>query len=186
MGVLSVLTGRGKSQRKRYFSIVKAAESLRQRSELRLGGKAGVVFHPTESEFLSKLDSELRELLKTSGRASRTRYEITDDSFGTRWVVVDDRHWEGLVSTVHQVGEIMTEQGAGDRLMAAVFRFDYEGKKAYWIYSIKRGNYSPFVPAEDEQRDNAAEMRLGTLMQEEKVPLERSLEQWYSLWGIPF
>jgi hypothetical protein len=29
-------------------------------------------------------------------------------------------------------------------------------------------------------------MRLGALMEEEKVPVERNLERWYSLWGIPF
>lgn len=189
MGVLSALLGRGKrgqSQRKRYFSIVKAADSLRRRGELRLGEKAGVVFRPDESEFFSKLDSKLRDQLKASGHAVRTRYEITDDSFGTRWVVVDDRHWEDLVSTIHLVGETITDQGFGERLLAAVFRLDYEGKKAYWLYSLKRGTYSPFVPADEEQRDNATEMRLGTLMEEEKIPVERNLEQWYALWGIPF
>ena len=29
-------------------------------------------------------------------------------------------------------------------------------------------------------------MRMGTVMEEEKIPVESSLEQWYSLWGIPF
>ena len=32
----------------------------------------------------------------------------------------------------------------------------------------------------------AAEMRLGEIMKEEKIPTERRLEQWYALWGIPF
>ncbi len=54
------------------------------------------------------------------------------------------------------------------------------------MYNIKRGKYYPFVLAGEDQRDNAAEMRLGALMEEEKVPVERSLESWYALWGIPF
>jgi len=46
--------------------------------------------------------------------------------------------------------------------------------------------YNTMVLAGDSQRDNAAEMRLGALMEEEKIPVERSLEQWYALWEIPF
>ena len=37
-----------------------------------------------------------------------------------------------------------------------------------------------------QSRDNAAEMRLSAVMEEEKIPVERSLENWYALWGIPF
>ena len=42
------------------------------------------------------------------------------------------------------------------------------------------------VLAGDSQRDNAAEMRLGGLMETEQMPVESSLERWYALWGIPF
>ena len=121
-----------------------------------------------------------------SERATGTRFEITDDGYGTRWVVLDDRDFEDLVATLHLVGETITDHGFRDRMLAAVFRFDYEGKQAYWIYGIKRGRFYPFVLAGEQQRDNAAEMRLGALMEEENIPVEKSLEQWYALWGIPF
>ena len=84
------------------------------------------------------------------------------------------------------VGEEITEHGFVDRLLAAVFALDFGGKKAYWVYNIKRGAFYPFVLAGEKQRDNAAEMRLGAIMEEEGIPVERSLEQWYALWGIPF
>ena len=71
-------------------------------------------------------------------------------------------------------------------MLAAVFSLDYDGKKAYWIYNIKRGRFYPLVVSGPQQRDNAVEMRLGTLMEEEKLPVEKSLESWYALWGIPF
>jgi len=29
-------------------------------------------------------------------------------------------------------------------------------------------------------------MRMGTVMEGERIPVERSLERWYALWGIPF
>ena len=189
MGLLGVLFGRTrlrKPNRERYFAITTAAESLRGRSDLRPTEKAGLVFNPVESTFFDNLESELRDLLRISGRATGTRYEIADDGLGTRWVVLDDRDFEDLITTIHVVGETITEHGFGDRLLAAVFGFDYEGKSAYWVYNIKRGSFYPFVLAGEKQRDNAAEMRLGAIMEEEKIPVESSLERWYALWGIPF
>jgi hypothetical protein len=29
-------------------------------------------------------------------------------------------------------------------------------------------------------------MRIGEIMREEKVPVQRKLENWYALWSIPF
>ena len=189
MGLLSVLFGGSKLRkpnRDEFFAIITAEFSLRGRTDLRPSGMAGIVFNPVESSFFSALDSELRDLLRISGRETDTKFDITDDGFGTRWVVFDDPDFEDLATTIHMVGETITDHGFGDRLVAAVFRFDYEGKKAYWIYGIKRGRFYPFVLAGDHERDNAAEMRLGALMEDEKIPVEKSLEQWYSLWGIPF
>jgi len=34
-------------------------------------------------------------------------------------------------------------------------------------------------------RDNASEMRLAAIMEEEGIPVERKLESWYSLWDVP-
>ena len=189
MGLLNALLGRNKLKgpnRDAYFSIITAAVSLEGRGDLRPTEKAGLVFNPVDSTFFENLDSEIRDLLKVSSRATGTKYEVIDDTYGTRWVVLDDRDFEDLVAVLHGVGEAVTEHGFGDRLIAAVFRFDYERNRAYWVYNIKRGKFYPLVLAGEKERDNRAEMRLGTLMEEEKLPVEKSLEQWYALWGIPF
>ena len=189
MGLLSVLFGRNKltkPNRERFFSIVTAADSLRGHTDIRPHEKAGIVFNPVESTFFENLDSEIRDLLRISGRSTGTRYEITDDSFGTRWVVLDDRDFEDLVSTIHMVTETIHEHGFGDRLLASVFKFDYERGQSYWIYNYKRGRFYPMVLSGERERNNAAEMRLGALMEEEKIPVDPNLEQWYALWGIPF
>ena len=189
MGLLSVLFGRSKLRkpnREQFFSIVTAESSLRGRTDLRTTEKAGIVFNPVESTFFESLDSEIRDLLRISSDATGTRYEVVDDSHGTRWVVLDDRDFEDLVSIIHLVGETITDHGFGDRMLAAVFGFDYEGKKAYWIYSIKRGSFYPLVLSGDNERDNAAEMRLAAVMEEDRIPVERDLTRWYALWGIPF
>ena len=189
MGILGILLGRAKlkkGNRERYFSIVTAADSLVGRTDVRLGRKAGLVFNPVESSYFDNLERDIHDLLGVSGKSTGTRFEITDDGHGTRWVVLDDPDFEDLVSTIHLVGEEITEHGFGDRLLAAVFSLDFQRKQAYWIYNVKRGRFYPFAPAGFHQRDNAAEMRLGALMEDEKIPVEPRLEQWYALWGIPF
>lgn len=148
MGLLSTLFGRSKLRkpnRERFFSIVTAADTLRGRTDIRPAEAAGLVFNPVESSFFSNLDAEIRSLLRVSGHATGTRHEIKDDSYGTRWVVLDDRDFEDLVSTIHLVSETIYDHGFADRLLAAVFRFDYERKQAYWIYNYKRGAFYPLV-----------------------------------------
>ena len=189
MGLLGALFGRNKLKkpdRERFFSIVTAADSLQGRTDLRPADLAGIVFSPVESAFFDNLDSELRSLLRISGHATGTRYEIKDDSYGTRWIVMDDRDFEDLVTTIHLVSETIHEHGFADRLLAAVFKVEYDRRDAYWIYNYKRGRFHPLVPSGVQSRDNAAEMRLGAVMEEENIPVEKSLEQWYALWGIPF
>ena len=189
MGLLSVLFGRTKLRkpdRERFFSIITAAFSLRGRTDIRPSEKAGIVLNPVESTYFDNMDSELRDLLRVSGRSTGTLYEVADDEFGTRWVVLDDPDFEDLVSTIHMVSEAVSDHGFAERLLAAVFKFEYERRDAYWIYNYKRGTFYPLIPLAERQRDNAAEMRLGTVMEEEKIPVEKSLEHWYSLWGIPF
>jgi len=189
VGILSSFFGRTKirgGNRDPYFSVITSAISLAGDTQLRPLEKAGLVFNPVDTSFFQNLDTEIRDILKISGDATGTRHEVVDDNLGTRWVVLDDHDFEDLVSVIHIVGETITEHGFGDRLLAAVFSFDYEGLRAYWVYNIKRGKFYPLVLVGDRERDNRAEMRLSTLMEREKLPVESNLEQWYALWGIPF
>lgn len=163
-----------------------AAAAQAEGAILRPTDKAGIVFNPVETPFFDNLDSELRTALAASGQATGTRFQISSDSLGTRWVVLEDPDFKDLVSTSLVVSDTIYEHGFIQRLLAAAFKFQYEGKDAYWVYSYKRGTFYPIVPSGERQRDNPAEMRLGKVMAEGKVPVERALEQWYSLWEIPF
>ena len=57
---------------------------------------------------------------------------------------------------------------------------------AYALLLQRKAGRPALVLTGSEQRDNATEMRLGTIMEEEGIPVEKSLEHWYALWGIPF
>ena len=189
MGLWSILFGRTtviKPNRERFFTVIAAADALQARADIRPGAQAGIVFNPVESTFFENLGSELRDLLTIGGRSTGTRFKISDDDYGTRWIVLDDPDFEDLVATMHLVAETFLEHGFADRLLAAIVQVRYEEKPAYWIYNYKRGRFYPFVLSGHRERDNAAEMRLAALMEEEKVPVEKTLENWYSLWGIPF
>lgn len=189
MGILSTLFGRTKIKkpnRERFFSVIAAELTLSARIDLRSTNKAGIVFNPVESSFFENLETELRDLLTVSGKSTNTRFEVKDDTFGTRWVTLEDRDFEDLVTTMHLISETIVDHGFADRLIAAVFGLEYERKTAYWLYNYKRGNFHPLVLTAPQRRDNAAEMRLGSVMEEEKIPVERSLENWYALGGIPF
>ena len=189
MGFLDALLGRNKLRkpsREQYFAVVTAGASLEERSDLRLTDRAGLVFNPVETSFFDNLEQEIHDILELSKRSTGAKFEVLDDNYGTKWVALQDEDFEDLATTLHLVGETITEHGFGDRLLAAVFGLEYDDKQAYWIYNVKRGSFYPLVLSAPESRDNAAEMRLGAVMEQENLPVERSLEYWYSLWGIPF
>ncbi len=189
MGLLSVLSGGSKLKkpnRDQFFAAVAVAGQLQGRIDLTTSDRAGIVFNPVESSFFDGLSIEIMDALRVSGHSTGTRFEVKDDPHGTRWVVLQDRDFDDLVSTIHLVGEIFAEHGFSDRMLAAVLEVRYEGRDAHWIYNYKRGRFYPMIPSGHRQRDNNAEMRLSALMEQEKLPVEPDLERWYSLWDVPF
>ena len=189
MGIFSTIFGHTKLRppdREQFFSIIGAAYNLEARIDLRSTHRAGIVVNPVESSYFDNLYSEIRTLLDVSGRSTGTRFEIRDDEFGTRWVILDDPDFEDLVSLIHTVTETIADHGFADRLLAAAFGFEFERRNAYWLYNYKQGRFYPFVPTGNRERDYATEMRIGEIMREEKIPVQRKLENWYALWGIPF
>ena len=149
MGIFSAIFGHTKLRtpdREQFFSIIGAAYNLEARTELRPTYKAGVVVNPVESSYFDNLDSEMRTLLDVSGRATGTRFELQDDEFGTRWIILDDPDFEDLVSLIHTITETIVDHGFADRLLAAVFGMEFQGRSAYWLYNYKAGPVLPVRP----------------------------------------
>ena len=189
MGFFTGLFGRTKiknADREKFFSIIEAADEIQGSSDIKLMGKAGIVMNPAESQYFDRLNSEIQTLMEVNGRSTGVRHEIIDDEFGTRWVALDDPDFEDIVTTLHLIGEAVADHGFGDRLLASVFAFEFQRQQVYWVYNYKTGKFYPFVPNGPRKRDNATELRLGEIMKEQKLPVERKLENWYALWGIPF
>jgi hypothetical protein len=150
-------------------------------------GRAGVCLKPVTSGTFAQVEAELRELVEIAARDIGSVVDISTDEYGYRWLVLEDPDFEDLVTRVHLAGRELEEQGYGAQLLSAVFRFrrsSAQSTPGYVIYNYKRGNFYPFCPTGDKERDNSAELRVSALMEEE-LPMEKELERWFPVWDCP-
>jgi len=178
-------------------TVLSAGPRLRDDGRVSPGRLGGLIFHPADIPVLNRLDSELRNALYEGPGATRTAFRIEDDPHGTRWVVLEDGDFRELVSSAYTVGNMLGAKGAAEQLLAVVFSVRLAPEPAapgerrppsaaYWIYTYRRKAYYPFVPTGDGERDRPAELRLAAQMRRAGITVDRSLEDWFGLWGIPF
>jgi hypothetical protein len=189
MGFLDALLG-GKRKLKgvapdRLFAMSTAQVTLDTGLGIKSRGAAGIVFQPIGSADFKSILDEAEELVRGTADETQTKVESSDDEFGYRWIVLRDPDFEDLVVSLNTVSNELQGGGYGDRLLAAVFSFEEEGKHLYFIYNFKRGAFYPFVPAPgDKQRDSERELRLKAQMTGE-LPFEEDMTRWFPLWEIP-
>lgn len=166
------------------FAISTAWITMEVDLGLKPARSAGICFKPMESSHYANARVEIEELLQYSCRETGTQYRLEKDEYNFLWAILKDPDFEDLVTNIHLVSQTLMEKGFGEQLLCAIYRF--EGEKAvYWIYNFKQGSYYPFIPEDNKKRDNPFEFRLRTLMEKE-LPVEKDVEKWYPLWGIPF
>lgn len=184
---LDALLGRSrlpKPRTEKLFAISTASITLESSLGLKPAGVAGLCFKPIEASAYSAAEKEIEELISYGAKETGTEYRLKKDEYNFLWAIFKDQDFDDLVGNIHLVSDTLTEKGFGERLLCAIYRFEGE-KPVYWIYNFKQGNYYPFVPLSGKQRDSAFEFRLRTGMELE-LPIEKNVEKWYPLWGIPF
>src|SRR5919204_2743987 len=183
MGLTDVLFGRKRlkgAARDRLFALSTARVTLEMEG-VKPAGSGAVVFKPLSAAEFVRAENELQELLDKVAQDSGSRVERRSDEFGFEWLVVRDADFEELVATVHLIGSELQSRGFGDRLLAAVFRFDGQEHPVYWVYGYKRGAFWPFVPTgKNQERDNALELELKSKLEHE-LPIEQDLTRWFGL-----
>src|SRR3954454_12177120 len=189
MGLLdTLLGGRRKLKlpaRDRLFAMTTAQITLETTLGLKHRNVAGIVFQPIATADFKSIVSDAEELLRSAAEDTGTTVETADDEFGYRWIVLRDDEFEDLVVSLNVVSSELEGGGYGDRLLAAVFAFEEEGRPIYFIYNFKRGMYYPFVPAPGTQKRNTErELQLKAQLGSD-LPLEPELERWFPLWEIP-
>jgi len=169
----------------RLFAMSTAYITLETSLDIKSAGAAGIVFQPLATGDFATILKDAEELLHGTAQEQESTLETADDEFGYRWLVLRDPDFEDLVVSINTISTELQAGGYGDRLLAAVFGFEEQGKRLYLIYNFKRGAFYPFVPAPGEQqRDNEREMRLKAQIGNE-VPIEPELSRWFPLWQIP-
>lgn len=188
MGLTDVLFGRRKLKEasgEGLFALSTARVTLEVELGLKPAGAAAVCFKPLSAGEFVRAENELQELLDVVARDSASRLERRSDEYGFEWLVIRDRDFEDLVTTVHLVGSELKGRGFGPQLLAAAFRFEGGKHPVYWIYGYKRGAFWPFVPTgEGQERDNAEELEL-TAKLEKELPIEADLSRWFGLFDAP-
>jgi hypothetical protein len=81
------------------------------------------------------------------------------------------------------VEESLREEGYEKTLLCSLMKFEKDEKRIYMIF--RKNLFYPFVPLENRSRDTSYEMKIANLLEKE-LPMEKRIEEWYPIWGIPF
>ena len=147
---------------------------------------AGIAFQSLATADFKQIVADTEELLRSSAQDSGSRVDTSEDEYGYRWVLLHDDDFDDLVVSLNTVSSSLEGGGYGDRVLAAVFAFQEEGRPIYFIYNYRRGFWYPFVPAPGEkQRNNERELQLKAQVGPD-LPWEPELTRWFPLWDLPF
>jgi hypothetical protein len=188
LGLRDVLFGRKKlapPASERLFALTTAAITLQTDCNLKTAGVVAICFKPLSAGEFTQATKDIDELLESVAHDSGSKLEHSEDSFGFSWIVVRDPDLEDQVTAVHAVAQGLEEQGFGEQLLAAAFRFDGAKLPVYFVYGYKVGAFWPFVPTgKDQQRDNAEELELKAKLEGE-LPIEQDFSRWFGLFDAP-
>jgi hypothetical protein len=188
LGFLDVVFGRKRLKEAsgdKIFALSTAQVTLDVDLGLKPAGAAAVCFKPLSAGEFVRAENELQELLDVAARDSGSRIRRKSDEYGFEWLIVEDEHFEDLVTTVHLIGSELKARGFGPQLLAAIFRFDGGRHPVYFIYGYKRGAFWPFVPTgKDQERDNPEELELKAKLERE-LPIEPDLSRWFAMFDAP-
>ncbi len=170
------------------FALPSAAVTLEAGAGLRPTGRAAVAFKPASGQGFAEAGTELAPLLAMTAEQAGSELREENDTYGYRWVVVDDPELEDLIGAVHLVNATLEERGFGNQLLCSMFGFGDEtgASRLYLVYLYKRGTFYPFapVPGGGEKLDNELELRVRGVLGSD-LPIEADLTRWFPLWGVP-
>jgi hypothetical protein len=144
-------------------------------------GDAALCFGNVDSTAFEDARRQVEAVLELGEEETGTTASFIEDSHGYHWIVLHDRDFENLVTSIHFAADTLIEEGFGSRLLAALFAFERDGTTAYWVYSFRRGAYYPFVPVGDRDRDERIEFKLESNLSGE-LEVESDTTYWYPMW----
>ena len=168
------------------FSVSSAHVTLEVKLGLKVSGRCALAFKTVSGTFFYEMKQDIRRFLGSLQPEFDLAFRTVTDSYGYMWIVFEGKRIEDLLAGLTATGDIVAEKGFSDQLLAAVFEFanERQGGHQYLIYSYRRNNFYPFVPAGSKSRDTEQEMRMMAAAGEE-MPFEKDMALWYPLWDLP-
>lgn len=186
MGFLDAILGRTKpppADLDVLFSVPQAAISL-EVAGFTATGLGSVCFRDAEGQVDDGVVDSAHELIATDASAT---VELSTDGHGFRWLTVTRAPGDvtGLVTDLHAANSSLVDAGFGGGLLCSTVVFTTpDGEPCGLVYLFKQSTFYPFVPLAGQKRDNALELQIRGLV-EQDVPLEPKLDRWLALWGAP-
>ena len=185
MGFLDALLGRSKPvppDLDQLFGLPGAAISLQASTGFRPTGVGSVCFKAAEGAGFTGLQEQVEALLALD----RGRYTRQEDRYGFTWLVrtTGPEDLEGLVTDLHAVNSSLTDAGFGSALLCTVIAFTDGTQPLGLVYLYKRGAWYPFAPTGVDRRDNAVELQVRAVVQDD-LRIETDLSRWFPVYGAP-
>lgn len=146
--------------------------------------RAGLCFNRVDTVDFDSVLRDVEDMLAVSAEETRTEYEVIDDDYGYKWVLLEDPVFDDLVNTIHMIADTLMTSGYEQYLLCAAFAFERD-REIYWLYNFKRGRWYPFAPVSEGSRATDAEDEALDLAGH-VLDVESDESRRYPLWGIPF
>lgn len=187
MGLWSVLTGRTTQQRPHLdalFGVPGAAVTLQTAMNFSATGIGAVCYRKAEGPAFLDAEQRLVALLDSDDGPDVQR---VDDGYGFTWLIVRTVPPDpgALVTDLHAVNTSLEEEGFAAGLLCSVIGFtDTTGHRLGLVYRYRVGNFYPFAPTGEKERDTVLELQVRTRLAGE-LPIESDRSGWMPLWGCP-
>lgn len=168
------------------FTLSSGQISLETKLNLKSTGKAAISLKSVSGRFFAETMSEVQNFLDVSKTDSDLSYQVTNDSYGYLWIILQSAEIEDIISAISAVGQTINDRGFSKQLFAAVFQFSNNNKtnNRYLIYNYNLNKFYPFVPVNKNERDNEIEREIMVTIVAE-MPFEKDATLWYPIWGLP-
>jgi PspAB-like protein len=175
------------------FSLSSSHVTLDMKMGLVTTGRCALVTKANSGQYFRETEQEVKRFLDSIEREGSSTVELHHDTITDHqdylWIVLYGKRIEDLLVGLTAIGDLLTERGFSDQILAAVFQFYNENdndQSSFIVYDYKLNKFYPFVPVSHRRkiRNNAEEMKIMETIAEE-IPFEKDKDLWRPLWNLP-